>query len=361
MATGPLAFVYRANTARVVFGAGSLRHVEREVDDLGASRAIVLCSPSQRDIAAAVAEGLGTRSVGVFDRAAQHVPIELARVARAVAVDRAADAAVAIGGGSAIGLGKAIALESAIPIVAVPTTYAGSEMTPIYGLTEAGQKRTGRDPRVLPRTVLYDPELTLSLPVDVSIASAFNAIAHAAEGLYARDANPITSLMAEEAIRSLATAMPSLAADPGDIETRSRLLYGAWLAGTVLGAVGMGLHHRICHVLGGRLDLPHAETHTVVLPHALAYNAPAAPDAIARIGHAIGAGDAPAALHELARRTGAPVALRDLGMTAADIDPVVEDIVAGSGSNPRPIEPDGIRTLLHRAFDGRPPLQEGSR
>jgi maleylacetate reductase len=286
-----------------------------------------------------------------------HVPIELAQDARAFAAERGADVAIAIGGGSAIGLGKAIALESAIPIIAVPTTYAGSEMTPIYGLTEGSRKRTGRDARVLPRTALYDPELSRRLPVEVSVASAFNAIAHAAEGLYAEDANPITNLMAEEAIRSLAAALPGLHDAPADLDRRTALLYGAWLAGTVLGAVGMALHHRICHVLGGRLNLPHAETHAVVLPHVLAYNAPAAPEAMTRIAGALGADgrSAAAALRELAVATGAPTSLRQFGMTQADVEPVVADVLMGTGWNPRPIEADGIRTLVTRALDGEPP------
>jgi maleylacetate reductase len=351
----PLDFVYRSNPGRVIFGAGSLRHLEREVEELGAMRALIVSSPSQAGLAATLATRLGSRSAGVFDRAAAHVPIELAREARALAAELGADAAIALGGGSAIGLGKAIALESAIPILAVPTTYAGSEMTPVYGLTEAGRKRTGRDPRVLPRTVIYDPELSRTLPVDITIASTFNAIAHAAEGLYARDANPITSLMAEEAIRALALALPGIRAAPDDLDLRGRLLYGAWLAGSVLGTVGMALHHRICHVLGGRLDLPHAPTHTVVLAHALAYSADAAPDAMRRIAQALDADGAATGVHELALRTGAPTALRDLGMTVADIDPVVDDIVDGAGWNPRAVERGAIRELLTDAFEGRSP------
>jgi maleylacetate reductase len=350
-----LEFVYRSNPGRVVFGPGSLRHLERELDELGAARALILCSPSQAAVARDLAARLGGRSVGTFDRAATHVPIELAREARAIAAELGADAAIALGGGSAIGLGKAIALESGIPILAVPTTYAGSEMTPIYGLTEAGRKRTGRDPRVLPRTVIYDPELSRSLPIDVTVTSGFNAIAHAAEGLYARDANPIASLMAEEAIRAIASALPAIGDAPDDLDLRSRLLYGAWLAGSVLGTVGMALHHRICHVLGGRLDLPHGATHTVVLPHALAYNADAAPEAMRRIARALGTDDAVGGLDELARRTGAPTALRDLGMTAADVDPAVDDIVANPPWNPRPIERPAIRELLLHALEGDPP------
>lgn len=351
-------FVYAAQPARVVFGAGALRHLEREIGLLGARRALVLCTPEQRASAEGVAARLGERAAGIFDRAVMHVPIETAREAREVARALGADCAVAVGGGSTTGLGKAIALDSGLPILAIPTTYAGSEMTPIYGLTEAGVKKTGRDLRVLPRTVIYDPELTLSLPVGLSITSALNAIAHAAEGLYAVDGNPVMDLMAEEGIRALGQALPGLQADGRDLQARSRALYGAWLCGTVLGHVGMALHHKLCHTLGGSFNLPHAEVHTVVLPHALAYNAAAAPGAMARIARALDAGDAagaPAAVKDLARRHGAPVALKDIGLQASDLDRAADLAVAHPYPNPRPLERGAIRELLQRAYEGAPP------
>jgi maleylacetate reductase len=351
----PLEFVHEGRPGRVVFGAGSLAHLEREVLALGAERALVLCSPSQRGTANAIAARLGRRSAGLFDRATMHVPIELAREARALATELHADCAIALGGGSTIGLGKAIALESGLPILAIPTTYAGSEMTPIFGLTEGRRKRTGTDLRVLPKTVIYDPELTLALPVEQSITSAINALAHAAEGLYARDSNPITSLLAEEAIGSIARALPGVHANGRDLDARSMLLYGAWLAGTVLGSVGMAIHHKLCHTLGGTFNLPHAATHAVVLPHALAYNAEAAPEAMRRIARALGTDDAPLGVYELARRHGAPTALRDLGMAEADIDVAAGIASADPYWNPRPIELDAIRALLRNAFEGAPP------
>jgi maleylacetate reductase len=284
-----------------------------------------------------------------------HVPIEVAREARQAARELRADCAIAVGGGSTIGLGKAIALESGLPILAIPTTYAGSEMTPIYGITEAALKRTGTDLKVLPRTVIYDPELTLTLPVEMSIVSAINALAHAAEGLYSRDANPITSLLAEEAIAAIGRGVPGVHANGQDIEARSSLLYGAWLAGSVLGTVGMALHHKLCHTLGGTFNLPHAATHTIVLPHALAYNAAAAPGAMQRIGRALGTDSAARGVHELARRHGAPLALRDLGMTLADIDKAAEIASANPYWNPRPVEREAIRSLLQDAFEGATP------
>lgn len=350
-----LDFVYQARPGRVVFGAGSLQHLEREVLALGAERALILSTPEQRPSAEALSRILGERSAGIFDRAVMHVPVEVAREAREVARELRADCAIAVGGGSTVGLGKAIAMESGLPILAIPTTYAGSEMTPIFGITEAGLKRTGTDLKVLPRTVIYDPELTLTLPVAMSVTSALNALAHAAEGLYSRDANPITSLIAEEAISALGQGIPGVFADGRDMMARSRLLYGAWLAGSVLGTVGMALHHKLCHALGGSFNLPHAATHTIVLPHALAYNAAAAPEAMRRIARALGAEDAPQAVFDLARRHGAPVSLRELGMTSADIGRAADIAAANPYWNPRPLERDAIHRLLLRAFEGASP------
>ncbi len=347
-------FVYEANAARVVFGAGALQQVAAEIDRLGLRRVVVLSTPNQQSEAQRVADLLGSRCVGIHAGAVMHVPVEVAQeaVARMRALD--ADCAVAIGGGSTTGLAKAIALETGLPYVAIPTSYAGSEMTPIYGLTEGGQKKTGRDARVLPRVTLYDPELTVGLPAQLTVTSGLNAIAHAAEGLYARDANPVMSLMAEEGIRALAAGIPAVVAAPQNIDARAQCLYGAWLCGTVLGSVGMALHHKLCHTLGGSFNLPHAETHTIVLPHALAYNAAAAPEAMSRIQRALGNHDvsAAAALFDLAQHHGVPVALRDIGMKEADIDVAVDQALANPYWNPRPIEREPIRALLRAAYEG---------
>lgn len=351
-------FVYNGQPSRVVFGPGSLAHLEREIDLLGARRALVLSTPEQVAQARMVADRLGARAAGIFARAVMHVPIETAREAREEARRLGADCAIAIGGGSTTGLGKAIALDSGLPIVAIPTTYAGSEMTPIYGITEAGLKKTGKDARVLPRTVIYDPELTLSLPVAMSVTSGMNAIAHAAEGLYAQDSNPVMDLMAEEGIRALAQSLPAIRQRADDVQARGDALYGAWLCGAVLGNVGMALHHKLCHTLGGSFNLPHAEVHTVVLPQAMAFNAVAVPEAMARIERALGtAGRASAAagLFDLARDNGAPVALRDIGMKAADLDRAADIAVGNPYWNPRPFGPaqrDDIRALLQRAYEG---------
>jgi maleylacetate reductase len=349
------AFTFVSHPQRVLFGAGTLRQTAAELDAIGARKAIVLCTPQQRAQAEQVADLLGERAAGIFDAAVMHVPIETAREARRFASQHGADCAVAIGGGSTIGLGKAIAFDSGLPILAIPTTYAGSEMTPIYGLTEDGIKRTGRDLRVMPRTVIYDPQLTLGLPVGMSVVSGINAIAHAAEGLYAADGNPVTSLLAEEGIAALGRALPAIRRDAADVQARADALYGTWLCGKVLGSVGMGLHHKLCHTLGGSFNLPHAETHTIVLPHVLAYNANAAAPAMQRIARALGGADAAQAVYALARDNGAPLALKDIGLQAGDLDRACAIALDNEYPNPRPIEAKALRQLLQNAFEGVAP------
>jgi alcohol dehydrogenase class IV len=203
--------------------------------------------------------------------------------------------------------------------------------------------------------VIYDPLLTLTLPVALSVTSGINAIAHAAEGLYAQDRNPIMDLMAEEGIAALARALPAITHDCGNLDARSDAMYGAWLCGSVLGSVGMALHHKLCHTLGGSFNLPHAEVHTVILPQAMAFNASAAPRAMLRIARALGRNSAPAGLFDLARDNGAAVALRDIGMREQDLDRAADLAVANPYWNPRPIgaqQRDEIRALLQRAFEG---------
>jgi maleylacetate reductase len=349
-------FTYQALPMRVTFGLGVLRRLPDELVALNLSRVLVLCSPGQEASGKLVADRLGDRGAGVLAQARAHVPIEVAHLARRHAEAVGADGCVAIGGGSAIGLGKAIALERGLPVIAIPTTYAGSEMTPIWGLTEDGAKRTGRDLRVLPASVLYDPELTVKLPAQVSATSGINALAHAAEGLYAPDASPIVSLMAEEGARALVNALPRVIADRGDLDARADAQYGAWLCGAVLGATTMSLHHQLCHTLGGTLDLPHAQTHTVVLPHVLAYNAPAAPDAVAALSRALdGAADPACELWDLARRLGAPQSLQELGMAEDDIPRIAALVVARPYANPRPVTREAVEAILRACWSGTPP------
>jgi maleylacetate reductase len=271
-----------------------------------------------------------------------------------------ADCVISLGGGSITGLGKALALRTGVKQLCIPTTYAGSEMTPILGETKNGLKTTISDPAVLPETVIYDVGLTLAMPVGLAVSSGINAIAHAVEALYARDTNPVTSLMAEDGIRALARALPAIAASPADRAARSEALYGAWLCGVCLGTVGMALHHKLCHTLGGTFNLPHAETHTIVLPHALAYNAAAVPDAMYRIGRAIGTTDAAQGLYELAAQLNAKLALRDIGMPETGIDRAADLAVTNAYWNPRPLDRNAVRDLIARAWAGEPPLRTRS-
>ncbi|WP_316157736.1 maleylacetate reductase [Cupriavidus sp. BIC8F] len=353
------AFQYAARAQRIVFGAGTIRQVGTEIDALGASSVLVLSTPEQRQLAEQVTDLLGARAIGIFDRAVMHVPVETARAACAMAFELGADSVVAIGGGSTTGLAKAIALEMSLPVLAIPTTYAGSEMTTIYGLTDAGLKRTGTDVRVLPRTVIYDPELSYLLPVATSVTSGINALAHAAEGLYAHDRSPISDLMAKEGIQAMAAALPALVSERDTArlrEARAQALYGAWLCGAVLGSVGVALHHKLCHTLGGSFNLPHAETHTIILPHALAYNAKAAPGAMASIAQSLGTDNAAHGAFDLARTTGAPLGLHQIGMREDELDKACEIALQNQYPNPRPLESGAIRELLQNAWEGRRPV-----
>jgi maleylacetate reductase len=343
-------FVHQSLPMRVVFGAGRSARLGEEVERLGLDRVLVLTTPEQEALGRRVADGLGPRAAGVHPHARMHVPAEVAARAREAAAELGADGCVAAGGGSTIGLGKAIALEHGLPVIAVPTTYAGSEMTPIWGLTESGRKRTGRDPSVLPRSVVYDPELTLTLPVPLSVTSGFNAVAHAVEGLYAPDASPITSLMAGEGATALLEALPEVAAQPTDLAARTRAQYGAWLCGAVLGATTMSLHHKLCHVLGGTFDLPHAEVHTVVLPHVAAFNAAASPALTSLLGP-----DPGGALWDLAAKLGAPRSLAELGMPESGTAEVVRQATAAPYANPRPVTEDDLTRLVEAARRGDRP------
>ncbi|MDQ0469907.1 maleylacetate reductase [Labrys wisconsinensis] len=348
-------FIYSAHPARVIFGSGTLARLPAEVERLGLERVLVLSTPQQEAEAGALAGRIGTRAAGVFAGATMHTPVGVTEAAmRHVAAERI-DGLVAVGGGSTTGLAKAIALRTDLPQIVAPTTYAGSEMTPILGETQGGVKTTQKSPRVLPEVVIYDVDLTLSLPPHLSAVSGMNAIAHAVEALYAQDRNPIIAMMAAEGIRALARALPRIVETPHDAEARSDALYGAWLCGTCLGAVGMALHHKLCHTLGGAFDLPHAETHTAVLPHATAYNAPAAPEAMGAIAEALGAAEAAPGLYDLAARLGAPLALRDLGMPESGIEAAADSAMKNPYWNPRPLDRTALRDLIARAYAGEPP------
>ncbi|MFB9953152.1 maleylacetate reductase [Rhizobium puerariae] len=348
-------FVYNVDPARIVFGRGSLSRVAGEVERMGCGRALVLATPFQKADAERLAAQLGALAAGVFSGATMHTPVSVTQEAMAAFAASRADCVIAYGGGSTIGLGKAIAWRNDAPQIVVATTYAGSEVTPILGETENGLKTTRRDRRILPEMVIYDPDLTLGLPVAMSVSSGLNAMAHAVEALYAEDRNPISSMQAIAGIRALKNALPAIVSNPADTMARSEALYGSWLCGTVLGTVGMALHHKLCHTLGGSFDLPHAETHAVMLPHSAAYNATAAAGALAPVVELFGGGSPGGGLYDFAASLGAPLALRGLGLAEADLDKAADLAVKNPYWNPRPVEREGIRALLQRAWEGSRP------
>jgi maleylacetate reductase len=347
-------FTYTAAPSTVLFGAGRSREVDKAMERLGVRRALVLSTPQQAADAEALAARLGALAAGTFTRAAMHTPVPVSEEAVAAVAATGADCVVALGGGSTTGLGKAIALRTDLPQIVVPTTYAGSEVTDILGQTEKGEKTTLRDPRVRPELVIYDPELTLGLPVAMSVTSGLNAMAHAAEGLYAPDRNPVTTLMAVEGLRALGRALPAIVAEPADLEARSAALYGAWLCGVVLGSVAMSLHHKLCHTLGGSFDTPHAETHAIMLPYTVAFNEEAVPELLAPAADHFG-GHLGRGLWDFARSVGAPASLAELGLTAADLDRAAELATKTPYQNPRPVDRLAIRALLQQAHEGRRP------
>jgi maleylacetate reductase len=343
-------FVHEQVATRVVFGIGRVTDLAAELDRLDAKRALVIASRSGRDAAGPALYGLGERLAHLIVGARAHVPIDDVESTREVAARVDADCLVAIGGGSSIGLAKGMALDRPAPIVAVPTTYAGSEMTPIYGVTSQARKRTGRAAAVQPRVVVYDPALTITLPPAVTASTGMNAVAHCVEALYAHDATPVGSLMAEEGIRCLARGLPASIADPNDLGARSVALYGAFLAGSALAATTMGLHHRICHVLGGTFGLPHGDTNAVMLPHVARFNAEAAPDALRRVASALSHTDAVAAIGELRAGLGAASSLEQLGMDGQDLEEAARLSVDPPPANPRPVHLDNVLAMLRDAM-----------
>jgi maleylacetate reductase len=355
MAAKMRSFVYSANPARTIFGPGAIGELRTEIERLGKRRVMIIAGPELADAAARAQEVLGSLVVAGFDGVAMHTPVEVTERALTVLREHDVDCLVAIGGGSTVGLAKALALRTGRPQVAVPTTYAGSEVTPVLGETADGAKTTQSAPVLLPATVIYDVDLTLGLPVATSVTSGINALAHSVEALYSPTANPVIDSLALESISRLSRALPRVAADPSDLDARSDAQVGAWLAGLCLGAVGMGLHHKLCHTLGGSFGLPHSPTHAVILPHAMAYNAPAVPDVMRRIAGALGVRDAPTGVYDLAVALGAPTSLQDLGMAEDDLVRAAALATSTPYPNPRPLTRAGIETLLVDAWHGKRP------
>jgi alcohol dehydrogenase class IV len=347
-------FESHTGKTRIVFGSGTVHELAAELARLDAHHAVILSTPGQAVLAQRLGRVLGESTAGLFSEAAMHTPTAVTERAVAYLEQVGADAVVAVGGGSSTGLGKAVASRTGLPQLVVPTTYAGSEVTPVLGETADGQKTTRSSPEIQPDTVLYDVDLTLTLPWSVSLTSAVNAMAHAVEALYADERTEDIDRTATDALTALATGLRDLHVDRGSAEARSELLYGAWLAGACLGAVGMGLHHKLCHTLGGSFGLPHAPTHTVVLPYAMEYNQPAAPSAIAAATTALEVADGPAGVQGLIRSLEGPTALEALGFATADIPRAAELATARPYANPRPVTQDGVAELLRRATTGTP-------
>ncbi|VVM37282.1 Maleylacetate reductase [Pseudomonas fluorescens] len=348
-------FVFNALPGRVIFGSGTLSQVGDEIRGLGCGRALLLSTPEQKMEVEKLAGQLGDLAVGIYANATMHTPTDVTLQALQMFRQTKADCVVALGGGSTIGLAKAIALHTDAPQIVIPTTYAGSEATPIIGQTENGIKTTQKTLKVLPEVIVYDVDLTLGLPAQMSVTSGLNAIAHAVEALYAKDANPLISMLAEQGIAAIARALPRIIKNPDDREARSDALYGAWACGVCLGAVGMSIHHKLCHTLGGSFSLPHAQTHTAVLPHAAAYNFDAAPEAMVRIAAALGVDYAPRGLFDLAKSLGAPTSLAEIGLEQADLAKATDIACASPYWNPRTIEPNAIAELLANAWAGNRP------
>ncbi|MGK5678747.1 maleylacetate reductase and hydroxyquinol 1,2-dioxygenase domain-containing protein [Actinoplanes sp. URMC 104] len=344
-------FEHTPSAARVVFGSGTLSRLRAEAGRLGAARVLLL-----GDRGGQAAQVLGPLAAARFEGVAMHTPVEVTERALRVLREHDADCLVSVGGGSATGLGKALAARTGLPQIAVPTTYAGSEMTPVVGETADGVKTTRSDPALVPVTVLYDVGLTLGLPVGLSVTSGLNAMAHAVEALCSPRADPAVDAYAREAIIRLARALPRIAEQPRHEPARADALAGAWLAGMCLAAAGPGLQHRICHVLGGSFGLPHSETHAVMLPHVMAHHARSAPEAVQRIAEALGVADAPAAVFDLAARLGAPGSLAALGLASSDLPAAAELAVA----QPHQVTADGVLEVLGEAWRGdRPATADG--
>jgi maleylacetate reductase len=350
-----LHFEHETLQQRVHFASGQAAvALTEEVERLAGRSLMVIASGAEAELAERITQAL---PVAVHHRdVVMHVPVETAEAARAAAAAHDVDVVISVGGGSTTGLAKAVALTSGLPVVAVPTTYAGSEATSVWGLTEGARKTTGVDPRVLPRAIVYDASLTTSLPVEMSVASGLNALAHCVDSMWAPRADPIDRALAAEGIRALNAGLPGVVADPTGLDGREQTLYGAYLSAVAFSSAGSGLHHKICHVLGGMFNLPHAQTHAVVLPHVLAFNAPSVPDLAQRIAVAFEAPGAVEGLERLRSRLGAPRALRDHGFQESDIPAAVEAILpAVPSDNPTPVTPDNLARLLHAAWEGGEP------
>lgn len=348
-------FVHAALPVRVVFGAGRIDQLGAELERLGVRRALFACTPRGPQRYARIIAGLGERCVGVFDGAEPHNPEPVAEAALAAFKERDADGIVTVGGGSTVALGKWVTVATGMPYLAVPTTLSGSEMTAIYGVKVGNQKRTQRNSQAMARTVIYDPALTLGLPAHETATTGMNSLAHCVEALYPAEPNPIATIIAREALAALRDGLPASIERPGDLAARSRALYGGFLGGLLVQLVGIGLHHKICHVLGGRFGVPHGEANSVVLPQVAAFNAPAMPEATALLREVFGSDNPAAAIFDPPGEIDAPVSLKALGIDRDGIEDAADEIIPQVAYNPRPLTRDGVARLLISAYDGTRP------
>lgn len=352
LASEPAVVVHETLSSRVLNGRGAVDLVGDEVDRAQGKRALLVATPSAGSAAERVADSLGSRLAARFDRPAPHTPVAVTTEVMNIVEQSRVDSVIAIGGGSAIGLAKAVSARTHMPQIAVPTTYAGSEATPVLGETEGGVKRTRRDPALAPGTVIYDPELTISMPVGLTRTSALNALAHAVEALWAPNATPVTDALATESVTGILAALPEVLADPSGSHGRRRLQQAAWLAGTCLAQSRMGLHHQLAHLLGGAFDLPHAELHSMLLAHVMAFNRTAAPVAFDRLTQAAGR-DPVTAVSELARGHQGPNCLAALEVEYAELGRIADLAATTPYPNPRPLTTESVQALLDRVWRDR--------
>ena len=347
-------FQFECHSPTVLFGAGRVTDLAGRLDQIGKSRALLVTTKGGARRYREVAEVLASRLRASFDGALPHCPLEVANAALDAFRQRECDAVVTVGGGSTVGLGKYIAAETGAPHIALPTTLSGSEMTPLFGVLVNGEKRTRREPRALANTVIVDPVLAQSLPIRETATTGMNALAHCIEALYVPKSNPLTSQLALTGIDILYRALKKLAYEPTDLEARTEAAYGATIGGLMVNSVGIGMHHRICHVLGGRFEVPHGESNCVVLPHVLAYNASAIPEACAMMELAMGTHPA-VALQRLVSDLGAPVALRESGVPVDSIATIAGECFHHIDHNPLPVDEAAVLKLLQAAWAGQEP------
>lgn len=348
-------FEFEALPWQIIFGNGALKRLPSELDKHGLSRALVLSTLEQRHHADIVADLIEQRCAGIFDQAVMHVPIETVSAAQAVAKSLDVDCTVSIGGGSTTGLGKALALKSDLPNIAIPTTYAGSEMTNVWGITQDARKTTGRDHKVLPTFTIYDPELTLQLPAFISGPSGINAMAQAVVNATSPRPNPIISALALDGIRALATSLPTVVKQPNNLDARNQALYGACLCGAALGAGITSLHHRLCHTLGGSFNTSHADTHAILLAYSVEYNQAAVPTGTQRVAEALGVKDAARGIFDLLHKVSDKTNLQQLGLKEGDLDNAADIATEKACNNAVEVTRDKVRELFFNAYHGNGP------